>query len=170
MQINFAKPSFSTINRSNNLNNSKLSFGKSPYFPEQKIVEQSGYYYIELPSGQLSCIGQYIPKEKSLDTKLNEVLRNSKTPDKLRKFYDKIYAAAVKGHKELQNITEETHIVNIIQGINDSTMLQDIKTMFEIAVNGNNNNNHMNGCMAGALCSENSRLGTIVNVLKKIKI
>ena len=40
--------------------------------------------------------------------------------------------------------------------------------MFKLTVKGNDNNNHANGSMAGALCSENSRLGAIVRVLKKL--
>ena len=175
MQISFSNPSFYVKPKSNNLNTSKLSFGNNnasayPYFPEPKIVEKSGFYYIELPSGQLSCIGKNMPHEKSLDEKLNAVLKKSKTPDKLRQYYDDIYAAAVGGHETRRNITEETPIVNVIKEIKDSTILKDIKKMFEITTKGNDSNTYTNGSMAGSLCSENSRLGAILKVLNETKI
>jgi len=165
MQINFSKQSLFAITENNN---SKPSFGKSTYFSEPKIVEQSGFYYIKLPSGQLSPLGKSIPREKPLGAKLNEVLRSSQTPDKLRKFYDKIYAAAVKGHETHKNITEEGPIAKVVNGIKDSILLNDVKKMFEITIKGNDSNTYTNGSMAGSLCSENSRLGAIVNVFKKL--
>jgi len=171
MQISFSNPSLYTKAKCNNLNTPKLSFGNKeastyPYFSEPKIVEKSGYYYIELPSGQLSCIGKSIPKEKPIGAQLNEVLRNSQTPDKLRKFYDKIYDAAVKGYKEQTHNTDETVISNVVKGINDTTIFNDVKKMFKISNKANIDSTA--GSMGFSLCSEISRLGAIVNVLKKL--
>jgi len=164
MRISFSNPSFSAMSESNN---SKPSFGKYPYFPEPKIVEKTGYYYIELPSGQLSPLGKNLPEKKSFDVEMNEILKQSKTPVALRKSYDKIYAAAVKGHKQERLQADETLIVNVVNKIKDSKLFNDVKKMFEIRAKNNENHTYANGSMAGALCSENSRLGAIVNVFKK---
>lgn len=138
--------------------------------PPYKVYKDpnSDKWLMDLPGGKITCPGK--PKWLETTEKINGLLDKSSNPVDLRKYMDRIKSTADSDYNAATQNFDANRLKNILKKISEPGMLDELTEIFNLLLADETQSTYkIGGAMAGSLCSEMHKYGTILEALKTRK-